>query len=253
MPVGRLGIGTALVVALSVLTCPMPAQAAAGYVQPGFAWPADPKATILVAYPDVKVHRQGKGGVEELDAEWTRLAQANLAAELQASGLPKVATLRFMSSEQASGSEDYAALLASYRQRIGEIIFKVPQGSPDVTKAKKCKCTYNLADVKDRVSQAFGPADFVLMINQYDTYASSGQIFGEILGATIGGATAPQGSAVPMRRMRPHFGNAILFDLRTGDVIWMHGDGAFGGDLRKPDTAKIRVRQALSKFPGLGK
>jgi hypothetical protein len=247
----RGGSTIAPVLTLIALSSPAMALAAANYAKPGFFWPEMPKPTILVAYPDVKIHRQGPGGVEILDADWTRQARDNLTLELQTSGIPAKANLQFMTEVGARSSPDYETLLATYHRRIGEIIFSVPQGTPDVTKAKRCKCTYDFSDVKDRVTNAFGPADYVLIMNQYDTYATAGQILGEIAGATVVGAVTPQSSVAPMRRMRPHFGNAIMFDLRSGEVVWMHGDGAFGGDLRKPETARVRVRQALSGFPGL--
>lgn len=226
------------------------ADAAANYTKPGFAFPSDRKAIVLVAYPDVQMNRQGKGGEEIPSPEWTNQAQRNLQASMLSSKLPAIVELKFMTAEQAAASPAYSDLLAAYRQRTSEMIFKVPQGSPDVTKAKKCRCTYDFAEVKDRVAAAFGPADFVLFINQIDTYASSGQILGEIAGAMAGEMVAPGGA---MRRTRYHAGNAILFDAKSGEVVWMHGDGAFGGDLRKPESAAVRVEQALSGFPGLKK
>jgi hypothetical protein len=120
-------------------------------------------------------------------------------------------------------------------------------------KAKKCHCTYDFAEFKDRVAAEYHPADFVLFINQLDTYATTGQILGEIAGATTMGLVTPKDMVAPMRPMRIHAGNAILFDLKTGEVVWMHGDGAFGGDLRVPERANVRVGQALSGFPALKK
>lgn len=229
------------------------AEAAAHYAKPGFEFPRDRKATVLVAYPDVRLNRQGKDGQEIPSPEWISLAQRNLRTSLENSRLPAIVDLRFMTAEQAAASPLYPDLLAAYHRRTGEMIFKVPQGSQDVTKAKKCRCTYDFAELKDRVTAEFGPADFVLFVNQFDTYATTGQILGEIAGATAVGMVTPKGMVAPMRPTRVHAGNAILFDLKTGEVVWMHGDGAFGGDLRDPEPATVRMGQALSGFPGLKK
>lgn len=227
------------------------ADAAARYTKSGFQLPRDRKATVLVAYPYMQINRPGSDGQEVPSPEWNSLAQQSFQASMENSKLPLVVDLKFMTATQAATSSVYPELLAAYLSRTSEMIFQVPQGSPDVTKAKKCRCTYSFADLKDRVLAEFGPADLLLFVNQYDTYATAGQIFGEILGAAAVGAVTPKGTAPPMRRTRTHAGNAILFDLKTGEVIWMHGDSAFGGDLRQPGPAAVRVRQALSGFPGL--
>lgn len=227
------------------------AEAAADYAKLGFEFPRDRRATVLVGYPDIIMNRQGEDGQEIPSPEWTSLAQRNLQTSLENSGLPAIVDLRFMAADQAAASPLYRELLTAYHRRTGEMIFKVPQGSSDITKAKKCRCTYDFAEIKDRIVAAFGPAEYVLLINQYDTYATTGQILGEIAGAGAVRMVTPQSTASPMRRTRIHAGNAILFDLNTGEVVWMHGDGAFGGDLRKPETATIRVRQVLTGFPSL--
>lgn len=239
--------GRALVVLLAILALlPQPALAAADYLLPGFVMPADRKPVVLVVYPSILMSRQG---VEGFDAAWTTAAHANLRAALAASAVASVAELRFMDEQAALASEVYPDLLQMHYQRTGAIIFKVPQESSDITKAKKCKCAYDFRPLHGRVLTEQGPADYALMINQMDTYATTGQILGEIAGATADGIFQPSGIG-PMRRMRVHAGNAVLFDLKTGDVIWMHGDGAFGGDLRDPKGAQVRINQAISRFPG---
>lgn len=226
------------------------ANAASDYLQPGFSLPRDARSSILVVYPAIIINKQAEKGAELPDVEWIAAAHTNFEATLKEASTLKPFNLRFMSfAEMTQRKSVYEETMAAFGKRTGEIIFKVPQGSGDVTKAKKCKCTYDLSEVKDKVQAEFGPADYALIVYQYDTYASTGQILGELAGAVVQGLSTPQGSAMPMRRARMHAGNALLFDLHTGAIVWFHGDGAFGGDLREKTGAKVRLEQAMTGFP----
>ena len=227
-----------------------PAIAGANYLKPGFAMPADHKPVVLVLPPKIEINAQGKQGEEIPNPEWFKQAHENVRLAVMKSLPSRFVSFRFSENSEASITKANVDAFESYKWRTGEIIFKVPQGTMPVTTGKKGQYDYNIgAGVAASIRAAFPDADYGLIMNQHDTYATGGQILGEILGATIGGIAAPQGTSAPMRNMRPHYGNALLFDVNTGDVIWFHGDGAFGGDLRKPESAQVRIDQALTKFP----
>ncbi len=228
---------------------PISAKASADYAKTGFVFSKDRKPTILVIYPMIIMNKQGKTGLDEPHLEWTQMAQTNLRNALSTAPVSKSVTFHFMNEAEANASPVYADLVSAYYRRTSEIILKIPQNSDPKT-AKRCKCSYTMGkDFGQRLLAAHGIADYVLIISQIDTYASAGQIFGEIAGAAVGGVMTPQGSSSTMRRMRIHGGNAMLFNITDGDILWFHGDGAFGGDLRKPESAKVRVNQVMSRFP----
>lgn len=227
------------------------AFAAADHAKPGLVIAALPQPTILVVYPLVTLMRQKKDGNVQ-DADWEAAARTNLNLALRARLEPAGYRLEFMDQPVEAKVQSYISAVTTFRQRENAMVFHISQDVidiADIPKAKKCKCSYNMETIAQAMKAEHQQADFALFIDQIDVYASTGQIIGEIAAATAIGITTPQGQTAPLRPTRIHAGNSLLLDLRSGEIVWFHGDGAFGGDLRDTVGAQIRVGQILTRFP----
>ena len=229
--------------ALAALLCLIPAAASAQErfaIKPGFAFPTDHPATVVVFRPDVQVGTLTTGGVDEANADWTSNARQLIEASLRRNNSVAGAKIVFPADPEG----DDGAYLAEYRSLFTAVAnaiqqYKLFPGNRLPTK-KGDVFDYTLGNGTSRIAQMTG-ADYALFVFTHDAYGSSGRKTAQIFGAMFGIAIVPG----------IHIGYAGLVDLKTGDVIWLNADPQMGGDVRTPEGADKRVRQLLNGFPGM--
>ena len=229
--------------ALAALLCLVPAAASAQErfaIKPGFAYPTDHPATVVVFRPDVQVGTFTTGGVDEANADWTTTARQLIEASLRRNNSVAGAKIVFPADPEG----DDGAYLAEYRSLFTAVAnaiqqYKLFPGNRLPTK-KGTVFDYTLGNGTSRIAQMTG-ADYALFVFTHDAYGSSGRKTAQIFGAMFGIAIVPG----------IHIGYAGLVDLKTGDVIWLNADPQMGGDVRTPEGADKRVRQLLNGFPGM--
>ncbi|HYJ83785.1 MAG TPA: hypothetical protein VEW26_13205 [Allosphingosinicella sp.] len=225
------------------------AGAAGNFTRPGFSIPAGSRPSVLVPCPDLFVGTRNAKHEEKLRPDWVGRARANLAAALRAGPVGQAVELRFGACDEPSALLDEARSTVNFR--TSDWLFKVPPGTfprpGDGAQAlkglKRLKGRYDYgigAELVARLSSAYGEADYGLFFTMHDGYATPGDKAGRIAGAFIGHPFL----------LPPHSANSMLVDLRSGAVLWIHMDGAVGGDLRDPDEAAKRMEQATWGFPG---
>ena len=207
-------------------------------VKPGFAFPTDHAASIVVFRPDVRVGTLTTGGLDEANADWTAEARKLIAGALQSNQTVSGAHLTF--PDEPTG--DDAAYLAEYRalfRAVSEsiMIHKLFVGQRLPTKREHFEWT--LGEGAQRLG-AMTHSDYALFFFTHDAYGSAGRKTAQIFGAMLGVAIVPG----------VHIGYAGLVDLKTGDVIWFNADPQMGGDVRTADGAVKRVGQLLNGLPG---
>jgi hypothetical protein len=244
--IGRFGSGRLWPLALLLLLLPAIAFASANYLKPGFSLPADRRASPLVLYPDLFVGSLDSRGEQIANPDWTESAHANLRDTLSSGAIGRAVELRFMTRAEAEASPAVEQIWSAFRALTNDIILRVPQGTPIGQAARRGRYDYSIGpELAARIRAAHGEADFLLLILMHDGYATSGQVISSVASAML----SPPWSPGRIRRLPPHYGNAMLVDLRDGAVVWFHGDGAFGGDLRNREGAARRLEQAMSNFP----
>ncbi|SOB87214.1 hypothetical protein SAMN06297144_2338 [Sphingomonas guangdongensis] len=232
--------GWLISVTLMLATSPAAAQwsSEGSATKPGFSFPPDRPARILLFRPDVKVGAQTTAGMNEPSAEWTATARDHIAHALDAAQLAQGNTVVPM--PELGGTD--AALLADYRALFrtvanAAIEHRLFPGARLPT--RKAAFDWTLGPGIERLGAA-GGGDYGLFLYTYDSYGSTGRKAAQVVGLLLGvGMTAGV-----------HVGYAGLVDLRTGDLVWLSADVAMGGDVREPEGATKRVAQLLAGFPG---
>jgi hypothetical protein len=237
----------ALLSALLLAVSPSGAFAAADDLRkPGVSLATDRRASVLVLYPELFVGRLDSDEQQMADPVWTESAHANLASALAAGPVGHAVDLRFMTQAAAESSPAVARGRAAFLTISSDIIFSVPQGTAGTATARRGHYDYTMgSEVVAQLKALHGEADYALFIQMHDGYATRGHF----LTSTTRAMLAPVGTPDSVRHLPPHHGNAMLIDLRDGAVVWFHGDGAFGGDLRNQEGAARRLSQAMSNFP----
>lgn len=218
----------------------------AKWTKPGFVLPAGSRPSVLVPCPDLFVGTRNSRHEERARPDWIERARANLETALRAGPVGRAVELRFGACDEPSSLLDEARSTVNFR--ASDFLFKVPSGTfplpgNDLKRIKGLKGRYDYgigADLVARLRSVYGEADYGLFFTMHDGYATAGDKAGRIAGAFIGIPFLPP----------PHYANSMLVDLRSGAILWIHMDGAVGGDLRDPDEAPLRMEQATRGFPG---
>jgi len=231
----------------ALLAAAMPAEAQ--FVKQGFQFPKDHKASVLMVCADLFVGSLDSKQAQILDPDWTRTAYANLGDALRAGAIGRAVDLRVPACDPAVKTPLLEQVYQDINKRTSDMLFKVPPGTfplPDNDlrrlKGLKGNYTYRIdSGLMAQVRSTFGEADYGLFFTMHDAYTTSGAKAGKIAGLFIG---------IP-NQMPPHYANSMLVDLHNGEILWLHMDGAVGGDPRKPEGAQRRVAEATAHFPGL--
>lgn len=219
----------------------------AQYLKQGFALPAERRASVMLVCPDLFVGSINSRQEQVLNPEWTRTAYANLAAALAAGPIGSAVDLRLPPCDAAEKTALLEKLRVEVNTRNSDVMFRVPPGTFPLAgndlkalKGLKGRYAYKIdRDLLAQVRSTYGEADYALFLTMHDAYTTSGAKAGKIAGLFVGIPNA----------MPPHYANSMLVDLKSGEIVWTHMDGAAGGDVRTPEGARKRIGQATKNFP----
>lgn len=195
--------------------------------------------TVLVVEPQISVFELSAGGVSEKVPERTRRANElfrKILAETFAGGR---ADVRFVAqpalSEEEQGALDefvatYDVVAANAQRYTGSDVV----GWEDRRARFDYSLGYGLAEIRQRTG-----AEAALITVGADFQSSGGRKAMAVLGMLAGVAIVP--------------GYAVLrtgiVDLASGDILWMHNEGGFSGNLNDEADLRNFVQKALSTLP----
>ena len=247
-------------IALACVMVSAPAYAGAKYLLKNFAFEAENEAgekpQVLVVRPDMFVGSHDSAGQEVVVPEWLEASHTNLQAALLRHPSAKDVEYRFADWNEPSSKPLSIELWEELGALQSDLLVKTPQGTFPIPPGEDWQQViksvdrgyheYTLAQGwRDEVTAAEGEADYALFVHMRDAYSTSG----EMLGRLLGGMANVVKDGVNTAQGPPHYGWAMLVDMRDGRVIWYYNDGRIGGDLRKDNRADKRVRQLLKRFP----
>lgn len=222
---------------LAIATVTAQAQEAISrQLAPGFtARSADSRLLILPA--DMELFSMSAGGVVEPRDDWTRAAQTNFAAALEAQRPRLGSKVTRMNAAEADEFADITTLHRAVADAV--MIHHYGRGLMQLP-TKQERLNWSLGDAVRPLQQRTG-ADYALFTWVRDTYAS-GERKAAMLALAMIGAISMGGEQV---------GHATLVDLNTGQVVWFNEINRMRGDLRAPGPAKETVEALLKDFPVL--
>lgn len=194
---------------------------------------------ILLMTPDVELSEMTAGGLEEPNAQWTRLGQQHVRKALDSFMVSRSVTPATYKEPEENSPEANAHLqLLKLHEAVGGtiLVHKYNQAALLPTKAESFDWT--LGEDARRLGQESG-ADYALFVLLHDSYASGGRVAMMV-------AMAVLGVAVPGGIQR---GFASLVDLRSGDIAWFNVLVRGSGDLRTPEAASDAVNALLVEIP----
>jgi hypothetical protein len=194
---------------------------------------------VLVLPPDVELSILHAGGIQEPNAEWTRLARRHIADDLgRRFREMKVSLVNGdnISAENADDAEELQML--KLHEAVGWAILTHQYATPLQLPTKANGFEWSLGPKMRTLKQKYG-GDYALFLFVRDSYASSGRVATMIVAAMLG--VGIEGGV--------QVGFASLVDLNTGEVVWFNRLVRGGGDLRTAPAAQETVSQLLANFP----
>lgn len=207
------------------------------FATPGYALPADRPVTVVLMRPDVEVSSITAGGVSEPNVEWTEAAKASLGAAISANQRARGNEVRLL-GEQAG--ED-ARLVADYEHLHNAVASSIARFKYGVEylPTKKGRFDWTLGPGMARIGE-IGGGDYALFLYARDSFATSGRVAIQVIGALLGGYV-PGGE---------RFAYASLVDIKTGDIVWFNVLASATGDIRDPEGTRETVDTLLKSMPG---
>jgi hypothetical protein len=206
----------------------------------GFSFPAAQPVRILIFRPEVRVHAQSTGGLNERNVEWTVAARAALTASLTKAQILLGNDIRIMpdpTENESAAMNDYRALFRAITDAV--IVHRLFPGSR--LPAKKDRLDWSMGPGIAAL-EGMGDSDFGLFFYTFDSYETERRKAAQAVGQLFGVGLSPG----------VHIGYAGLVDLRSGDLVWINADLKMSGDVRKSAGADRRVQQLLQAFPVRG-
>lgn len=214
--------------------------------QKGYEFPQDAPVKVIIMRPDVEVGTLNAGGIEEVNADWTAKARANLAADLTSNLRSKGADSADMPEGEGADAktiDDYQKLFRAITAAIYQHKFIPYNGLP----TKKGKFDWTLGPGAARLGELSG-GTHALMVFSHDDYSSSDRKMALVGSAVMCGLTrgfvCRQGQFTGV-----HFYYSALVDLKSGDIVWFNYLPTAHGDIRNPTGSQELVDDLLSSMP----
>lgn len=222
---------------LAIATVTAQAQEAISrQLAPGFtARSAESRLLILPA--DMELFSMSAGGVVEPRDDWTRAAQTNFAAALEAQRPRLGSKVTRMNAAEADEFADITTLHRAVADAV--MIHHYGRGLMQLP-TKQERLNWSLGDAVRPLQQRTG-ADYALFTWMRDSYASK-ERKAMMIGLAALGAISLGGEQV---------GYASLVDLNTGRIVWFNRLDRMSGDLREPAPALETVDTLLKGFPAI--
>ncbi len=199
--------------------------------------------TIVMVEPSIQLYQMQASGMLEPKADWTRKAREYF---------PK-AVNEFLTRKNAKLAPDYypeASLPSDHRIRqvlalnyavMGTIYQHSYMHVPLPTRGTKRRKPLNWT-VGPGVQelQKITSADYMLTVDIFDAYTSTGRAAIMLLGAAL---------QIPILQGGFQRGIATLVDLKTGEVVWFNVMTDQMGDMRDPEGTTETARRLLKGLP----
>ena len=195
---------------------------------------------IVLLTPDVELAVLHAGGVEELNAEWTKLAKKHITQYLSTRFRKAKVRMVKLGKEPKDPNEDQreVQLLKLHGAMGRAILVHQPDGAPLQLPTKAGKFDWSMGPDARYLKKKFG-ADYALFIFVRDSYTSSGRVAAIFLAAALGVSI----------RGGVQLGFSSLVDLNSGEVVWFNRLARGRGDLRTAGGAAETMNVLLSNFP----
>ena len=195
------------------------------------------KRSIVVLRPDVELYLLHAGGLNEANAEWTRLANKHIADDLAARF--KSANVRLVNLKEESDTDDRQTQLLKLHGVLGKAILVHQFNDRPLTLPTKAeKFDWSMGPEAQYLKKKHN-ANYALFIYVRDSYSSAGRVAAMIFAAALG--VGIQGGI--------QVGFSSLVDLDTGEVVWFNRLARGTGDLRTAAGAKETMNVLLEKLP----
>ncbi|MBW3560067.1 MAG: hypothetical protein KY449_09920 [Proteobacteria bacterium] len=196
-----------------------------------------PGARILLVEPDVQLSVLTMAGLDEPRADWSKSAQANLDAAMQAALRQR--SHQFRELDPATAQEGRIGQLLRLHEAVGRSILAFSYGQIDLpTKRKRFEWT--LGEGAQALGRQYG-ADYALFTYGRGSYSSGGRKVAMVGMALLGAGIMPLGGQEAF---------ASLVDLRTGRVVWFNvAKAAPTADMRDPEGAQAFVDAIMKDAP----
>jgi hypothetical protein len=237
MPAFASRITRPLLLAMLLAAATVQAQEATSrQLAPGFtARTADSRLLILPA--DMELFSMSAGGVVEPRDDWTRAAQTNFTAALEAQRKRLGSKVTHLNPAQADEFADITTLHRAVADAV--MIHHYGRGLMQLP-TKQERLNWSLGDAVKPLKERTG-ADYALFTWVRDSYASK-ERKAMMIGLAALGAISLGGEQV---------GYASLVDLNTGRIVWFNRLDRMSGDLREPEPALETVDTLLKGFPAV--
>jgi len=194
---------------------------------------------IALVAPDVELSILNAGGINEPQAEWTKLAEKYLSKSIR----KKLKTLKIhlidnQTTRELEADDFQEVQLVKLHEAVGATILRHQYNEPLKLPSKKGKFEWTLGEDVSYLKDKYD-ADYALFIYVRDSYASSGRATAIVVAALFG--VGIQGGT--------QVGFASLVDLSSGDIVWFNRLVRASGDLRTSETSEETVSQLLNNFP----
>lgn len=193
-------------------------------------------ARILLVEPDVELSVITIAGIDEPRADWTKSAQGNLDAAMQA--VLKARSHEFRELDPANAQEGRIGQLLRLHRAVGLSIMAFDYGALDLP-TKKGRFDWTLGEGAQALGQEYG-ADYALFTYGRGSYSSGGRKVA-MVGAALLGVALPTGGQQAF---------ASLVELKTGRVIWFNvARAAPTADMRDAEGAQAFVEAMMKDAP----
>lgn len=199
--------------------------------------------TIVMVEPSIQLYEMQASGLLEPKAEWTRKAREFFPLAVNAFLTRKNATLAPDYYPPADLPSDhrirqvlalnYAVMNAIYLHGY----MHVPLPTRGTQRRKPLSWT--VGPGVQEIQRITG-ADYMLNVDIFDAYTSTGRAAIMLLGAAL---------QIPILQGGVQRGVATLVDLETGDVVWFNVMSDQMGDMRDQDGAAETARRLLKGLP----
>ncbi|MBT3237775.1 MAG: hypothetical protein HOL37_07990 [Rhodospirillaceae bacterium] len=194
---------------------------------------------IALVSPDVELSILNAGGMNEPQAEWTKLAEEHLSNSIR----KKLKTLNVtlvdnQTTRELQAGDSQEVQLIKLHQAVGSTILEHQYNQPFRLPSKKGKFEWTLGKDVRYLKEKYG-ADYALFIYVRDSYTSPGRATAIVVAALFG--VGIQGGV--------QIGFASLVDLNSGDIVWFNRLARTSGDLRTEKSSRETVSLLLNNFP----
>lgn len=202
---------------------------------------AAPTAVLLLP-PDVQLSTMNVSGLEEVRADWSQQAYANLSAALaRALNARGIDAVRYAEYSSAFPWKPEHAPFVKMHEAVSEAILSAP--ILPTQSDKRPNLAYGIGDAARSIRQDY-PVRYALMLRSRAAYASGGRNAVRLL-AAVGRIN------LPGARQREFLS---LVDLETGEIAWFNALPERGSlisrlDARQAESAAEMVDELLKVWP----